>query len=349
MTSSSPPPYSPSAPATFGAALGVPDPAPRRGAGGQGADGGGAGGRRSGGRRSGVRRSDGRGPGGGEATPSPPEEVAATAQKRGPGRNLPAAIGVGAGLIILLLGSLLVVPVLFPVVVGAAMVLGVFEAARALSEGGLRIPPVPLLVGSIGMVVSTVVLGAEGLLIATAAAVCVLILWRVTESMGLTALRDVAGGVFTLAWVPFLGCFTLLLFAQPSGPQLVLLAVLTPAGNDIGGYIAGVLFGKHPMAPGISPKKSWEGFVGSLLMGVGVAVAISTLLLQEAWWLGVVVGVVLVIVSTCGDLAESLLKRDLGIKDMGTLLPGHGGVLDRIDSILLAAPTTFILLELLLP
>lgn len=328
MTSPAPSSYTPAAPATFGAALGLPDPAPR------------------GGRA--ARTTDDRAP---QRPSEPPQESEGTGSpaKRGPGRNLPAAIGVGVGLVALLLGSLLVVPAAFPVVVGLAMVLGILEATRALSEGGLRVPSLPLLVGGVGMVVSTVVLGGEGLLIATAAAVCVLILWRVTESMGLTALRDVAGGVFTIAWVPFLGCFTLLLFDQAQGPYLVLLAVLTPAGNDIGGYIAGVLFGSHPMAPSISPKKSWEGFIGSLLMGVGVALAITMLLLDESWWVGVVVGVVLVIVSTCGDLAESLLKRDLGIKDMGDLLPGHGGVLDRIDSILLAAPTTFIILELLLP
>ena len=289
----------------------------------------------------------------GAAVPVPGTDVVAPdpppPRRPGPGRNPPAAITVGVALIAVVLLSLFVVPFVFPVLVGAAMMLAVLELVRALGEGGMRIPPVPLLVGVAGIVVSTVVMGPEGLLIATAAAVCVLLLWRVSESMGLSALRDVTGGVFALAWVAFLGSFTLLLHDREDGALLVLLAVFVPVGNDVGGYISGVLFGSHPMAPSISPKKSWEGFAGSLVLGTAVAVGITVLALDLDWWIGVVLGVVLVVVSTCGDLAESLLKRDLGIKDMGHLLPGHGGVLDRIDSILLAAPTTFILLEVLLP
>ena len=280
------------------------------------------------------------------AAPEPPEEHA---KRRGAGRNLPAAIAVGAALLILLVGAVFVVPQAFPVVAAIAMSLAVLELTRALAHGGLQLPAVPLLVGVIGMVVSTVVFGAEGLLVATAAAVCVLILWRVSESMGLSALRDVAGGVFALAWVPFLGCFLLLLFAREDGAMLVLLAVLGPVGNDIGGYVAGVLFGTHPMAPRISPKKSWEGFAGSLLLGTAAVTAVGTLALDLPWPVAVAIGGVLVLVSTGGDLSQSLLKRDLGIKDMGHLLPGHGGVLDRIDSVLLAAPTTYIMLEVLLP
>ncbi|WP_010551360.1 phosphatidate cytidylyltransferase [Brachybacterium paraconglomeratum] len=271
------------------------------------------------------------------------------AKRRGPGRNLPAAIGVGLALVAVLALSVLVMPQAFPVVAAIAMVAAVLELTRALAHGGLEVPAVPLLVGVIGMVVSTVVFGAEGLMLSTAAAVCVLILWRVSESMGLTALRDVAGGVFALAWVPFLGCFLLLLMQRDQGAMLVLLAVLGPVGNDVGGYIAGVLFGRHPMAPGISPKKSWEGFAGSLVLGTAMVTLIAVLALELPWWVGVAIGAVLVVVSTCGDLAESLLKRDLGIKDMGHLLPGHGGVLDRVDSILLAAPTTYVMLEVLLP
>lgn len=270
------------------------------------------------------------------------------ARRRGPGRNLPAAIAVGLALVGVLLLSLFVVPQAFPVLVAVAMVLAVLELTRALSAGGLRVPALPLLVGVIGMVVSTVVFSVEGLLISAAAAVCVLILWRTTESLGLSALRDVAGGVFTLAWVPFFGCFTLLLLSLEDGPLLVLLAVAVPVGNDVGGYVAGVLFGTHPMAPSISPKKSWEGFAGSLVLGTGIAIALCVSVIGLPWWIGAILGVLLVAVSTGGDLAESLLKRDLDLKDMGHLLPGHGGVLDRVDSILLAAPVTFILLEVLL-
>ena len=284
--------------------------------------------------------------GAGHDPAEPPDAPAA--RRRGPGRNLPAAIGVGLALVAVLLVCLFVVPQAFPVLVAVAMVLAVLELTRALSAGGLRVPALPLLVGVIGMVVSTVVFSVEGLLISTAAAVCVLILWRTTESLGLSALRDVAGGVFTLAWVPFFGCFTLLLLDLEDGPLLVLLAVAVPVGNDVGGYIAGVLFGSHPMAPSISPKKSWEGFLGSLVLGTAIAVALCVTVIGHPWWIGAILGALLVAVSTGGDLSESLLKRDLGLKDMGHLLPGHGGVLDRVDSILLAAPVTYILLEVLL-
>ena len=285
----------------------------------------------------------------GEAVVGVPGQEPERARRRGAGRNLPAAIAVGVGLGALLMVAVFVLPQAFPVVAAIAMVLAVLELTRALAHGGLELPAVPLLVGVIGMVVTTEVFGAEGLLVSTAAAVCVLILWRVSESMGLSALRDVAGGVFALAWIPFLGCFLLLLFDREQGAMLVLLAILGPVGNDIGGYIAGVLFGKHPMAPRISPKKSWEGFIGSLLMGTAAVTAVGHYALDLPIWVGLVIGAVLVVISTCGDLSQSLLKRDLGIKDMGHLLPGHGGVLDRVDSILLAAPTTYVLLEVLLP
>ncbi|MGP9694452.1 phosphatidate cytidylyltransferase [Brachybacterium sp. AOP25-B2-12] len=281
------------------------------------------------------------------AAPVDPE--ASPPRRRGAGRNLPAAIGVGLGLGALLLLSLFVVPIAIVPLVGLGLVLGTFECVRALDNGGLRVPLVPVLVGAVGMVVSTEVFGVDGLVVSMAVSISVVLVWRVLEATGLATARDVAAGVFTLAWVPFLGCFVLLLHSQPNGAFLVLLALVVPIMNDIGGYIAGVLFGAHPMAPRISPKKSWEGFFGSMLFGTGSAVAIITLWIDHPWWIGLVIGPVLVLLSTCGDLAESLLKRDLGIKDMGTLLPGHGGVLDRIDSMLLAAPATFILLEVLTP
>ncbi|EWS81193.1 CDP-diglyceride synthetase [Brachybacterium phenoliresistens] len=269
--------------------------------------------------------------------------------RRGPGRNLPAAIGVGLGLGAVVLGTLFLLPAALPAVVAVGIVLGVLELTRALGQGGLQVPAMPVLVGGIGMVVSTVVFGVDGLIVATAVAICVLIVWRVSESLGLPALRDVCAGVLTIAWIPFLGCFLLLLHDRPAGAFAVLLAIVVPVANDVGGYVAGVLFGAHPMAPGISPKKSWEGFAGSLVIGVASAVGVMVLGLGAPWWAGLILGAVIVVVSTCGDLAESLIKRDLGLKDMGHLLPGHGGVLDRVDSILLAAPCTYILLEILLP
>lgn len=255
---------------------------------------------------------------------------------------------MGALLAGALLVSLLVVPAGFVPLAGVALVLGSFEAVRALGSAQRHVPMIPVLVGAVGMVVSTAVYGADGLVAAFAVAVAVVQVWRAVESSGLLAVRDVVAGVMALAWVPFLGSFIVLLHALPHGAVLVLLALIVPICNDIGGYVAGVLLGAHPMAPSISPKKSWEGFAGSMIGGVGAAVLIVTQGLHAPWWIGAVIGAVLVVVSTAGDLAESLLKRDIGLKDMGTLLPGHGGVLDRIDSMLLSAPVTFILVEVLL-
>lgn len=119
--------------------------------------------------------------------------------------------------------------------------------------------------------------------------------------------------------------------------------------SDIGGYTAGVLAGAHPMAPSISPKKSWEGFAGSMAAGLVAGGLSVALLLQGRWWLGVLFGAVLVATATAGDLIESTVKRDLGIKDMGHLLPGHGGLMDRLDSLLPSAVVSWLLLSLFVP
>nr|WP_221187108.1 phosphatidate cytidylyltransferase [Helcobacillus massiliensis] len=262
---------------------------------------------------------------------------------------MPAAIGVGVVLCAILLGVFYLVPALLPALVAIAAVLATLEVSHALGSANLRVPAAPLLVAAVGIVVCTTVYGADGMLISTAAGAVVLILWRAVEATGLMAIRDVVAGIFTLIWVPFLGSFTLLLAQQPSASHKLMLALLIPIASDTGGYIAGVLFGRHPMAPTISPKKTWEGMAGSLLFGVAGGTAVGALLLPEELGalFGGVFGALIVVISTIGDLTESLLKRDLGIKDMGDLLPGHGGIMDRLDSILLAVPTLFILLWIL--
>lgn len=269
-------------------------------------------------------------------------------KKRSAGRDLRAAIPVGIAMVVVFFGVLFLLPSLFPVLAAVTLALSALEVIRALENADLHVPEVPVLVSVIGMVVSTSVFGTVGLLAALVVAICAVILWRIAESLGSPAVRDVAASVFTLMWVPFLGSFALLLQQQDRGAFLVLVAILVPVANDLGGYIAGIFFGKHPMAPRISPKKSWEGFAGSLFLGMGVATLLMHYTLDLPWWMGMIVGAVLVIIATCGDLSQSLLKRDLGIKDMGDILPGHGGMLDRLDSLLLAAPTTYILMEVLL-
>ena len=276
----------------------------------------------------------------GVAHPAPPAGRA--------GRNLPAALGVGALLSAIVLGSLFVRKEAFVALVGAAAVIAVRELAGALAAKDLAVPVIPLGVGSLGMLVSAFVAGEEGLLVSFTLTAFGVLLWRLTDGMR-DAARDVAASVFVAAYVPFLAGFAMLMLAGDDGPQRVLVYVAVTVANDVGGYAAGVMFGRHPMAPTVSPKKSWEGFAGSLVLGAVTGVVLVRLLLDGPWWVGALVGAVAVVTATVGDLSESLLKRDLGVKDMGTLLPGHGGMMDRLDSLLPTAPAVYLLFAVLLP
>jgi phosphatidate cytidylyltransferase len=171
-------------------------------------------------------------------------------------------------------------------------------------------------------------------------------LWRLRAGVD-GFVRDATAGVFVAVYVPFLAGFVTLLLKPDDGPLRVLTFILVTIASDIGGYAVGVLAGRHPMAPVISPKKSWEGFAGSAVFCVAAGWASVVYLLDGDWWVGVLLGLVAVVMATLGDLSESLIKRDLGIKDMGDLLPGHGGLMDRLDSILFAAPAAFLLLSVL--
>jgi phosphatidate cytidylyltransferase len=263
------------------------------------------------------------------------------------GRNLPAAIAVGVGLGAIILGSLYWQKVLFVVVVLATVLVAVDEMIKALRTGKAEIPRVPLFVGTTAMLIAAYFGGPMALLVALGITVLGTIFWRMPGgSAGFV--RDVSAGVFLIGYVPLLAGFAILL-VQPEadGPGRVLTFFLVTVASDVGGYAAGVLFGKHPMAPTISPKKSWEGFTGSALACIGAGIGSVVLLLDGHWWVGAIVGAVAVLTATVGDLGESMIKRDLGIKDMSNLLPGHGGVMDRLDSLLATAPVVWLLLHLL--
>ena len=262
------------------------------------------------------------------------------------GRNLVAAIGVGLGLGLAVAGSLAFRKEAFVALASAAVILGVWELSRALLAKDIVIPVIPLGFGSIGMLVSAFIAGQDGLFIAFSLTAFGILLWRVIEGVE-DAVPDIAAGVFTAAYVPFLAGFAMLLLAEPDGARRVIVFILLTVASDVGGYAAGVLFGKHRLAPAISPKKTWEGLSGSALTCMAAGLAGVVLLLHGPWWAGVAAGAAAVLTATLGDLAESLLKRDLGVKDMGTLLPGHGGLMDRLDSLLPTAPAVYILLTLL--
>jgi phosphatidate cytidylyltransferase len=267
------------------------------------------------------------------------------------GRNLPAAIGVGSFLGFGVIAILVFAPLGWVPVVAVAMAVATHEVVRRLRSAGYAIPIIPLLLGGQAIVWLTWPFGAAGAFGAFGATVVVCMIWRLLSGGLQNApenyLRDVTTTVFLTAWIPLFGAFGVLLVYPADGRWRVLCLMLGVVFSDIGGYAAGVLFGKHPMVPAISPKKSWEGFAGSLIFGTAASVLAVTYLLDKPAWVGVPLGLMLVITGTLGDLIESQVKRDLGIKDMGTLLPGHGGLMDRLDSVLPSAVATWVVLTLL--
>ncbi len=269
------------------------------------------------------------------------------------GRNLPAAIGVGALLGAMAIGILLFKPIGWLPVLAVAIPIGVHEIVRRLREAGYALPVIPLLIGTEAMIWLTYY-GPAGPLAAYAGTIVVCMVWRLVgqglreqREQPVNYLRDISATVLIATWVPLFASFSALLIFQDHGGIRTFIVIVTVVFADIGGYVAGVLFGKHLMVPAISPKKSWEGLGGSLLFGVTAAVLSVAFLLGKPAWVGVPLGLMLVITGVLGDLVESQVKRDLGIKDMGRLLPGHGGVMDRIDAMLPSAVAGWIVLTLL--
>ncbi|MGY1642377.1 phosphatidate cytidylyltransferase [Geodermatophilus sp. SYSU D00703] len=278
-----------------------------------------------------------------------PDAPAAPARKQGrAGRDMVAAVGVGVGLGAVIVGSLLVYRPAFLLVLVAAILVGIVELTRAVEAGGARAPLPPVVVGAVAMLGLAWTRGAAGLVVGFLLTVLAVLLWRLGDGPE-GYLRDASAGVLVAAYVPLLAGFAVLLLVPDDGVARVLAFIATVVGNDVGGFAAGVLIGKHPMAPSVSPKKSWEGMAGSILACVVIATPIVTLALDGPWWGGVLFGAALAVTATVGDLGESLIKRDLGIKDMGTLLPGHGGIMDRLDSLLPSAAVAYLLLSWVAP
>ena len=264
------------------------------------------------------------------------------------GRNLPAAIGVGLSLGGLILGTVWSPwRWLFVGVILLASAVGTIEIVQALRTLDARPALAPLLLGGSAMIVVAYRDGPTDLFLAFAVTVLACLVWRIGEP-GLGAFRDLSASVLTAAYVPFLLGFAALITAAPNGPARITACVATIVCSDTGGYLAGVLFGKHPMAPSVSPKKSWEGFAGSTVFCVVAGVLFFWLLLDTTPWLGILFGLAVVCSATLGDLGESMIKRDIGIKDMGNLLPGHGGLMDRLDSILPTVAVSYVLFSVLL-
>jgi phosphatidate cytidylyltransferase len=264
------------------------------------------------------------------------------------GRDMASAIGVGLGLGAVILAALLIWRPAFLLVLTAAVLISVLELTGALERGGHRPPRVPVLVGAVAMVALAWTRGPSGLVVAFLLTVVAVLVWRLAHGP-VGYLRDASAGVLVALYVPLLAGCAVLLLVPDDGAARVLAFIATVVCSDVGGFAAGVLFGKHPMAPSVSPKKSWEGLAGSVTACVVIGVLLVTLTFHGPWWGGALYGVAIAFTATLGDLGESLIKRDLGIKDMGDLLPGHGGLMDRMDSLLPSAVVAYLLLSVVAP
>jgi phosphatidate cytidylyltransferase len=287
-----------------------------------------------------------------ESTPPPPTSPPQKDHGRA-GRDLPAAVLSAVVLLAAIAASLAFWKTAFMGIVAAAVVVAIWELHRGFAAKEIDLPEQPLMVGGVVMVVVAYFFGAPALVTATAVTALVTMLWLLRRGVQ-GYVQDSTAAVFTLIYVPFLGSFVALLLAEggawdfepwDEGARGVVVFILVTIASDIGGYIAGVLFGKHAMAPVISPKKSWEGFAGSVLFCVAVGIALVIWLLDGAWWVGVALGLIAAVMATLGDLCESVIKRDLGIKDMSQVIPGHGGLMDRLDSLLATIAPIWLLLH----
>ena len=261
------------------------------------------------------------------------------------GRKLFPSIAVSLFLVALIWFALAYRREIFAVVVAVAVLLGIREIVRAFSARGIYISSAGLIIAALALSYATWNGGIAGLAVATAIAIPVLLIQLLTRGPeGFVA--SATATTFSLLYLPFLGGFLILLGRTSTGLERVMTFVVLVGCNDTFGYIVGVLIGKHPLVPKISPKKSWEGLIGSLVFTTAGGILSFIYILEMQWWIGAVVGLMIVFTATCGDLIESAMKRDLALKDMGSLLPGHGGMLDRLDSVLISAPALWLALEL---
>ncbi|WP_395694171.1 phosphatidate cytidylyltransferase [Nocardioides sp.] len=291
-----------------------------------------------------------------DATSPAPVPASAPQKDHGrAGRNLPAAVASAVVLLGAIALSLLFWKTAFMLIVAAAAVVAVWELGRGFSAKHIDLPEQPLMAGAVVMVVVAYFWGTDALVTATAVAALVTMLWLLRRGVD-GYVQDATASVFTLVYVPFLGSFVALLLAEGGtdgaglddpGVQGIITFIGVTIASDIGGYAAGVLFGKHPMAPVISPKKSWEGFAGSAVFCLLAGWALVVYLLDGDWWVGLLLGLIAVVMATLGDLCESVIKRDLGIKDMSHVIPGHGGLMDRLDSLLATIAPIWLLLHYL--
>ncbi len=266
------------------------------------------------------------------------------------GRNLILAILIGLVLGGSMLVSLIIIKQLFMIFAVVIVGFSAFELAQALRYAGRNVPRIPVIISAVAIVPAAFYGGATGQWLVMLGGIVLIGLWRLAllvipshRASARSIVGDVGGGLLIQVYVVFLASFAVLLVALPNGQWWTLAFLLLVISADTGAYVSGLNFGKHPMAPSISPKKTWEGFIGAGLICMIAGVLLAIFMLDQEWWFGLIFGGVILLTATFGDLAESLIKRDLGIKDMSSWLPGHGGFLDRIDSILPSAGAAYAL------
>ena len=262
------------------------------------------------------------------------------------GRKLLPSILVSLSLLTLIFGSITLEPKLFLALICIVIMLGVRELTHAYRAGGIELPDLPIMAVSLVILLASWFGGTEGLAVSTGLSIPILMFFLLLISQK-DFIKRSTSAVFAVFYLAVLGGFILLVANDADGGKRILALVILISCNDTFAYFAGVLFGKHKMAPTISPKKSWEGLIGGLIASLIGGALVFHYAFETNWYVGSAIGVMTVVTATCGDLIESAIKRDLAIKDMSNLLPGHGGIMDRLDSALFTAPAVWFAFELI--
>ena len=262
------------------------------------------------------------------------------------GRKLLPSILVSLFLLALIFGSINTEPLLFFALIWVVIMLGVREIAHAYRTGGIELPDYVLMTAATVLLVATWNGNTQGLAVSAGLTIPILMFALLLISQK-DFIKRSTSAVFIIFYLSLLGGFILLLANHPDGAKRIFTLVALIACNDTFAYFVGVLFGKHKIAPSISPKKSWEGLIGGAIAAIIGGAFIFHSLFETTWVVGAAIGLMTVVTATCGDLIESAIKRDLAIKDMSNLLPGHGGIMDRLDSALFTAPAVWFALELI--
>lgn len=284
-----------------------------------------------------------------EAVPSQPlPATPVTEPKSRVGRNLPAAIAVGLVLLGVATIGIFWSSLVLALLVAVLVTLGIWELAQVTKTKNIHLALTPAWVAGLGIPAAAWFGGIDAMVFALFGSILLSVFWTAVGEPDRPA-ASMTSTVLAILWLPFFLSFGIPLLQETNGSLLVMTTVLAVVASDTFGYIIGATFGKHRMAPKISPKKSWEGFFGSLVGAIGISVLLTHYFLDYPWWAGIIIGTLLMLAATAGDFAASMVKRDFGVKDMGTTLPGHGGVMDRLDSIVFAVPVGYTLFVVVLP